>query len=146
LGHRTHTEAILNQDKATDTWGEYQAKNTRSYNTGLSLDLMKVLPVADKAAAEKIAEGYRDHQAKWNGKGEKEGELQELKKEAEGLQNEVKQAEAKAVRFDLAEALLEIGLVITSVTLLTRRRVYWYLGIVFSVGGIASALTVLLLK
>jgi hypothetical protein len=146
LGHRTHTEAILNQDKATDTWGEYQAKNTRSYNTSLSLDLMKVLPVADKAAAEKIAEGYRDHQAKWNGKGDKEGELQELKKEAEGLQNEVKQAEAKAVRFDLAEALLEIGLVITSVTLLTRRRFYWYLGIVFSLGGIASALTVLFLK
>jgi len=32
------------------------------------------------------------------------------------------------VRFDLGEALLEIGLVITSVTLLTRKRAYWYLG------------------
>jgi hypothetical protein len=146
LGHRTHTEAILNQDKATDTWGEYQAKNTRSYNTGLILDLMKILPLADKAAADKIAEGYRDHQAKWNGTGNKEGDLQELRKEAESLQNEVKTAEAKAVRFDLAEALLEIGLVITSVTLLTRRRVYWYIGMAFSFGGIASALTVLFLK
>jgi hypothetical protein len=55
-------------------------------------------------------------------------------------------AEARAVRFDLAEALLEIGLVITSVTLLTRVRLYWYLGIVFSIAGIVSAASVLLLK
>ena len=58
----------------------------------------------------------------------------------------MKHAEARADRFDLAEALLEIGLVITSVTLLTRSRIYWYLGIVFSLGGIVSALSVLLLK
>ena len=58
----------------------------------------------------------------------------------------MKQAEARADRFDLGEAMLEIGLVITSVTLLTRSRIYWYLGIVFSLGGIASALSVLALK
>jgi hypothetical protein len=42
--------------------------------------------------------------------------------------------------------MLEIGLVITSVTLLTRRRAYWYVGIVFSLAGIASAASVLLLR
>ncbi|MGA3263708.1 MAG: DUF4337 domain-containing protein [Terracidiphilus sp.] len=146
LGHRTHTEAILDQNKATDTWGEYQAKNTRSYNTALADELMRVLPIADKETLQKIAKEHADHQAKWNGKGDKEGDLQELKKEAEGLQDEVKQAEAKAVRFDLGEALLEIGLVITSVTLLTRKRAYWYVGIVFSVIGIVSAVLGLLLK
>jgi hypothetical protein len=51
----------------------------------------------------------------------------------------VERAEARADRLDLAEALLEIGLVITSVTLLTRSRIYWYLGLAFSVLGIASA-------
>ena len=62
------------------------------------------------------------------------------------MQKKVEEAEARADRFDLAEALLEIGLVITSVTLLTRSRIYWYLGIGFSVVGIASAVSVLLLK
>ena len=57
----------------------------------------------------------------------------------------VEQAEARADRFDLGEALLEIGLVITSVTLLTRTRLYWYVGLAFALGGIASALSVLLL-
>ena len=73
-------------------------------------------------------------------------ELPEEQKKAEELQDEVKKAEARADRFDLSEALLEIGLVITSVTLLTRSRIYWYLGILFSIAGIASALSVLALK
>jgi hypothetical protein len=140
LGHRTHTEAVLNQNKATDQWNEYQAHKIRSNDTALASDLLSVVTIADKDAAKKIAKGYADHQAKWT------DELKDDKEKAEALETRVEQAEARANRFDLAEALLEIGLVITSVTLLTRRRAYWYLGIVFSLGGIASAVSVLLLK
>jgi hypothetical protein len=140
LGHRTHTEAVLNQNKATDQWNFYQAKKIRSNDTALATDLLSVVTIADKAAASKISKSYADHQEKWS------EDLKQEQEKAEALETKVEQAEARANRFDLAEALLEIGLVITSVTLLTRRRAYWYLGIVFSVGGIASALSVLLLK
>ena len=73
-------------------------------------------------------------------------DLRKIRRRPKTLEEKVEQAEARANRFDLSEALLEIGLVITSVTLLTRSRIYWYLGIVFSLGGIASALSVLALK
>jgi len=140
LGHRTHTEAVLDQNKATDQWNEYQAHKIRSNNTSLAADLLSVVTVSDKDAAQKIRKSYSDHQAKW------EDELKGDKEKAEALETKVEQAEARANRFDLAEALLEIGLVITSVTLLTRSRIYWYLGLVFSAVGIASAVSVLLLK
>jgi hypothetical protein len=140
LGHRTHTEAILDQNKATDQWNEYQAHKIRSNDTALASDLLSALTVADQDAAKKIAKGYADHQAKWT------DELKDDKEKAEAFEAKVEQAVARANRFDLGEALLEIGLVITSVTLLTRRRAYWYLGIVFSVAGIVSAASVLLLK
>jgi hypothetical protein len=140
LGHRTHTEAVLDQNKATDKWNEYQAHKIRSNDTALISDLLSVVTVTDKDAANKIANSYADHQSKWA------EDLKKSKDEADALETEVKQAEERANRFDLSEALLEIGLVITSVTLLTRSRVYWYLGIVFSIGGIASALSVLMLK
>ncbi|MGA9668892.1 MAG: DUF4337 family protein [Terracidiphilus sp.] len=52
----------------------------------------------------------------------------------------MRDAERQAKFYDLGEALLEIGLVVSSVTLLTRSRVYWYLGIVSSIGGLASVL------
>ncbi len=68
-------------------------------------------------------------------------DLKDDKDKAEALETKVEQAEARANRFDLGEALLEIGLVITSVTLLTRSRIYWYFGIVASVVGIASAVS-----
>lgn len=140
LGHRTHTEAVLFQNKATDQWNEYQAKKIRSYNTQLESDLLSVVTIADKEVAAKIAKSYAGHQEKWN------DELKEEQEKAEALEKKVEEAEARANRFDLAEALLEIGLVITSVTLLTRNRLYWYFGMVFSLAGILSALSVLTLK
>jgi hypothetical protein len=140
LGHRTHTEAILSQDRATDKWGEYQAQKIRSYNTTLTSDLMKVLPVTDKAATQKILDGYREHQAKWNDETSKESD------EAKDLEKDVEKAEARARRFDLGEVLLEIGLVITSITLLTRKRAYWFAGLGFSAAGIVAAVLGLLLS
>jgi Domain of unknown function (DUF4337) len=138
LGHRTHTEAILNQDRATDQWNYYQAHKIRSNDTFLAADLLSALTIADKDAAKKIAKGYADHQAKWT------SDLKDEQDKAEALEAKVEQAEAKADRFDLGEALLEIGLVITSVTLLTHVRFYWYVGIAFSVVGIVSAVLGLL--
>jgi hypothetical protein len=140
LGHRTHTEAVLNQNKATDQWNLYQAKKIRASDTQLASDLLSVLTIADKDAAAKIAKSYADHQAKWV------DDLKEEQEKAEALETRVEQAEARANRFDLSEALLEIGLVISSVTLLTRTKMYWYLGIFFALAGIASATTVLFLK
>ena len=140
LGHRTHTEAVIKQNQVTDQWNFYQAKKIRSNDTQLAADMLGVVQLVDKEKAAKLIEGYKKHQEQWN------DDLEQGKEKAEAVEKQVEAAELRANRFDLAEALLEIGLVITSVTLLTRRRLYWYFGIVFSVGGILSALSVLLLK
>jgi hypothetical protein len=140
MGHRTHTDAVLKQNQATDQWNYYQAHKIRSNDTALAADILSVITVEDKEAAKKLVEGYKQHQEKWT------ENLKEEQEKAEKLEANVERAEARADRFDLAEALLEIGLVITSVTLLTRRKLYWYFGMVFSLGGIVSALSVLLFK
>jgi Domain of unknown function (DUF4337) len=133
LGHRAHTQAILYQNKATDQWNEYQAKKIRANNTALVSDLLTVVTISDKDAAQKIAQSYSDHQKKWN------DDLKENSDSAKELEEQVEGAEKRALRFDLSEALLEIGLVITSVTLLTHKLSYWYFGMVFSAAGIISA-------
>jgi hypothetical protein len=147
LGHRTHTEAILfqtraavEQNRVSDDWALYQAKKIRSSDTELAARLLHDLSVADKDAAKKDARDWADHQDKW-AEDLKQGEDQAHQQEGKVRENEQKvaEAEARANRFDLAEALLEIGLVITSVTLLTRSRVYWYFGFAFAAGGIVSA-------
>jgi len=139
LGHRTHTEAVLFQNRATDQWNEYQAKKIRSYNTGLAKDILSVATIADKDAAAKIEKAYADHQVKWD------ADLKADQEKAKALEERVESAEERAKHFDLSEAMLEIGLVITSVTLLTRSKIYWYLGFVFSIAGIISAVSAFLL-
>jgi Domain of unknown function (DUF4337) len=133
MSHRTHTEAVLYQNKATDDWNLYQAHKIRQYDTQLISDMLATLPIRDQAAANKITDGYKAHLQKWN------EDLAESEKTAKEDQEEVRKAEHRADRFDLGEALLEIGLVVCSVTLLTRQRSYWYLGMAFGLAGIVAA-------
>jgi hypothetical protein len=140
LGHRAETRAVLKRAEASDVWNEYQAKKNRAYDTVLMTDLLGVVTVADKDGAAKMAKGYASHQDKWA------DDLKDEQKEALGLEGDVKLAEDKAKFFDLAETLLEIGLVVSSVTLLTRSRIYWYLGIGASAVGVASVVWGLLIK
>ena len=57
-------------------------------------------------------------------------------KEATATEGEVKLFTHRANRYDLGETLLEVGLVICSITLLTKRRHYWLAGIAFGAAGV----------
>jgi hypothetical protein len=140
LGHRTHTEAVLEQARASDQWNLYQAKKNRQYNTQLTADLLTAVTIHDQAAADKVIDSYKSHLQKWN------DDLADEEKEAHSLEAEVRKSERHANRFDLGEALLEIGLVITSITLLTRQRAYWYLGMAFGAAGVGIAAWAFLIR
>ncbi len=133
MGHRSHTEAVLYQNRATDDWNLYQAHKIRQYDTQLITALLATLPIRDQAAASKITDGYKSHVQKWN------QDLVEAEKTAHQDEDVVHKAEHRADRLDLGEALLEIALVVCSITLLTRQRVYWYLGMLFGLAGLAAA-------
>ncbi len=135
VGHRAHTEEVVLQAKASDQWAYYQAKNIREHEDDLFADLGSVVASRDAAAMDK----FRDKAAQEGDRYKHEkGEIQD---EARKLENEVAMERNRADRYDLAEVFLEIGLVITSITLLSGRRIFWHLGIVLGVVGVAVALT-----
>ncbi len=142
LGHRTHTEAVLMQARASDQWNLYQAKKIRQNETQLAADLLSSFPAtgASGANAASIVAGYKAHLSKWT------ADLADEEAKARRFEEGVEAAERKARSYDLSEALLEIGLVVTSITLLTRQRVYWLLGMVFGAGGLAVAAQALVLR
>ncbi len=139
LGHRSHTEAVLMQARASDQWNLYQAKKIRQNDTQVAVDLLGTLATRDAAATESTLATYKAHLSKWN------EDLLGSQEVAKKFEESVERAERKGGRFDLSEALLEIGLVVTSITLLTRQRVYWALGMVFGLIGIVIAAQGLLL-
>jgi hypothetical protein len=139
LSHRAHTEEVLLQNKATDQWGYYQAKNIRRHTMSQVDELLKVLPLKDSAAAEALVKKNEAAIEKSS------VEQEEIFKEATATEGEVKLFTHRANRYDLGETLLEVGLVICSITLLTKRRSYWLTGIVFGIAGVVlTALGVLL--
>jgi len=133
LGHRAHTEEVVLQAKATDEWAFYQAKNVRRHVDELFTDLTSVEATTDAAILSKLRDKYSQEAARYK------DDMKGIEDKARELEAEVATERNRADRFDLAEVFLEVGLVITSITLLSGRRIFWYLGIVLGIVGIAVA-------
>jgi hypothetical protein len=135
LGHRAHTEEVVLQAKSSDQWAYYQAKNIREHEDDLFSGLAALVNTNDAAAVTKFREKYSQEAERYKQEKEK------IQDGARELEREVAFERKRADRYDLAEVFLEIGLVITSITLLSGRRIFWHLGIIFSVIGIVVAVT-----
>lgn len=138
LGHRAHTEEILLQDRITDGWSYYQAKNIRLHIDQAFADLVSFAAVRDNDEAMKMAEKYRV-EAKRYAKEKIEAEAKARK-----LEDEIGLESKRADRFDGGEVFLEIALIVTSITLLSRRRLFWYAGMAIGAVGTAIAASGLL--
>ncbi len=134
LGHRSHTEAILAQSRATDQWAYYQAKGIRRHTYEIFSDLVPTI-AKDPTQAEKAKEKYANQAERYR------GEQDEIGNEARKLEHEVAIAEHKGDRFNIGEVFLEIALVVTSITLLTSNRAYWGMGLLFAALGVIVAAT-----
>jgi hypothetical protein len=137
LGHRSHTEAVLMQSKAGDQWNEYQAKKIRMDNLLVNVDLLALQPSNDPAAVAAKTKEYQAHIDKWK------ADLTEEEKKAREFEAEVTHAEAQAAHYDLGEALVQIAVVLCSITLFTRNRAYFLLGLSLGAAGIVVAASAL---
>jgi hypothetical protein len=140
MGHRTHTEAVLSQNRVSDQWNFYQAKKIRATNARVAGDMIAALADPRNADAQKVADAQRAYAQK------ESADLADEQEKAKDREHEVDIAEKKAGRFDLGEALLQIGVIVTSITLLTRRMYYWHLGMLFGAAGIVAALLAFLVR
>src|ERR1700757_684718 len=139
LGHRAHTEEVVLQAKSSDQWAYYQAKNIRRHTDELFIDLTAVEASTDAAALAKLREKYSSEASRYK------DEQKEIEDKAREMEAEVATERNRADRFDLAEVFLEVGFVITSITLLSGRRIFWASGLVLGVVGIALAASAFLL-
>ena len=140
LGHRAHTEELLMQTRATDQWSYYQAKNMRLNNLQALDEMLTALENTKAERAEEVQKHFHEEIDQYS------EQKKDIQKEAREFEAEVQRASRRANRFDLGEVFLEIALVITSITLLTDNRRYWYLGIVLAVAGLVAAGSGLLVR
>ncbi len=128
LSHREHTEAVLAQARASDRWGEYQGRRIRQSQFSLAADFLGSQQEPGTGDLKARVAHYEERQRAL------QEELDEDTREAKALEGEVSLAERKAARLDLGEALLQISVVLASITLITRR--WWYVLLAIGLGGI----------
>lgn len=135
LGHRAHTEGLRFETQAASRWTQYQAKSIRLHEDHIGLDLTRLEASLNKELAEELKEKYAKEIEHY------EGDKEDVTQEAQNLEKERDLTVRQADRFDGGEALLEIGLVICSITLLTKKKFFWIGGVLIGAAGIAVAAT-----
>lgn len=164
LGHRAHNEtlrlqgeALSLQTEAANKWAYYQSKNIFNLESEITLDLLSVLTTREdrKKELETLVRRYSDNVKKYKGDSTSEsedtaakGKLAKIMQEADLLsklaQDRLQESHlmhAKGERFDYGELGLQFGVVLCSLAILTKGRVFWFAGLLSSAVGVAIAMT-----
>ena len=121
------SEAVLSQDKATDSWNEYQADSLKKHLYGIAAD-------AKGPKADEYAKTSKEQVAK-----QAEIKKQALEDEAdrEKLMAASRLHEHRHHWLTGAATMLEIGIAICTVAIITRRRPFWIGSVLLAVVGLA---------
>lgn len=156
------TKANIDHTHATDQWGFYQAKNIREHMYTANIGLLDV--AAKDPAKAKEADALRAKMQKQVDKYRQElkgmmDTARELTADGDRKQKEAIREQEKAMakvadsdhahhqadRLDYAHLAAELGIVLCSLTLLTKRKLFWFAGlasVAVALGLTVSAYTI----
>ncbi|MBS0378291.1 MAG: DUF4337 domain-containing protein [Proteobacteria bacterium] len=130
--HRAHSATIITRTEANDKWAFYQAKKERAHLQDVGAELAEALG-SDPARVKPVIDKFRSDEQRY------QHESDDLIKEARALEDEVKHLESRALWLDLSEGFLELGLVMSSLYFLAKRRFFPVLGALAALTGATLA-------
>src|SRR5258708_8210855 len=101
--HRAHNAAVINRTEENDQWSYYQAKKNREQMLDVGADLARSLST-DESRVQALIDKYTKQSARYA------EDTKEIEKEARAKDAETNREEKRAVRLDLGEGFLELGL------------------------------------
>ncbi len=146
-GNKTMKEMLLAQQQASDQWAFYQAKVIRehlyrSHKLRLEGDLLErgsAMKSEVKGKIESLLKDLAQEEARYN------TEKKEVEKEAKKLEHERDVYRSKDPYFEYGEVLLQIAIVMASISILSGSRPVFYFAIVSALLGTLSSLNGFLL-
>lgn len=130
LGHILTTEELLAQQKASDQWAYSQAKDIRRYDSEIAKDML----VALKGEAEMV-ERYKSNSEKYK------KDHDDIQDKATELEKERDNKGKQALRLEISEVFMEVGIVFASLAILSKKPLVWYLSMLSALAGSAIAVT-----
>ena len=136
--HRTHTAAIIHKSDSNDEWSHYQAIRVKYHNIELGENLIAILD-AKGEAAQKLRSDFGTDKKKYLQQGK------ESQEKAQQSQEATESDERRALRYDIGEGLLEIGLVLSSLYFISKKMMFPVMGVVAGLTGTVIAITGLMI-
>jgi hypothetical protein len=133
--HRAHTAAVIHRTEANDQWSFYEAKKEREHLMDVAAGLLGVVQVAQADKAQVLGSQYAKERDRYA------AEAAPIQQAAKAAEAESAREEARGLRLDLGEGLLELGLVLTSLYFLARKRLFPVIGILAAAAGAVVAAT-----
>jgi hypothetical protein len=132
-GHRAHTQAVIHRTESNDEWAYYQAKKIREYTSEVTVSVLQTLaadPAKTVAPVQKL-NAARDKYA---------ADAEKIQEDAKRKDEESAVEERRALRFDIGEGLLELGLVLCSLYFLARNGFFPVFGVLAAAAGTAMGI------
>jgi hypothetical protein len=126
--HRAHTAAVIARTEANDQWSFFQSKKLRQHLAEIGSSLATAL-AADPARVQGLVDKLgKDHDRYAH-------DSDDIQKEATAKEEESKHEERRALRLDMGEGFLELGLVLSSLYFLSKRRFFPIIGGIAAIIG-----------
>lgn len=126
--HRAHSAAIITRTEANDEWSFYEAKKGREHLNDVAAELAEGLN-SDPARVTAMITKFRADRDRYV------HEAEEIFAKAKAREAECVHQEHRALRLDMSEGFLELGLVLSSLYFLSKRRFFPYFGAIAGSAG-----------
>ena len=128
--HRAHTAAVITRTEANDQWSFYQAKKLREHLVEVGAELASNL-TSDPARVQELVSKLRSERTRYA------HDADDIQNEAKTKEAETAHEERRALRLDIGEGFLELGLVMSSLYFLSKRRFFPVIGGLAAIIGTA---------
>ena len=132
------SRAVLQQGQETSQWAYYQAKSIKSYIYEIQKQQMELELLADKKLrAGSVSDRYQKIMADYDKQIKRyEVEKAEIKTVADNLAKFKEDAQHRAGNFGYALIFLQISIMLSSVSALTKKKPLFFVGLALTVGWV----------
>lgn len=136
-GNNAMKEMLLAQQQASDQWAFYQAKVIREHGYRMQQKRLEVdLAERRSSIAPEVRQQYEALLSEFAAEAKRyNAEKRDIEKDAKKLEQERDINRSKDPYFDFAEVLLQIAIVLSSVSILASSRLMYGISFILAVGG-----------
>lgn len=129
------SRAIMAQGQESDQWAHYQAKSIKGHTFEVNRKTLELQLLAQKGLAPEAADEYRKVIDKYGEEIKRyDGENKDIKDKADAIAKGKLKAQEMGGNFAYALIFLQIALMLSSISSLTKKKYLWTLALLCNIG------------